>query len=47
VSAADELATLDRGVIDAGVTAAEAVARVEALENQVAFLNARIAAIFS
>jgi hypothetical protein len=41
-----DLAALDRGLIDAGVTAAEAVARVEALERQVEHLTARVAAIF-
>jgi hypothetical protein len=37
---------LDRGVIDAGLTAAEAVARVERLEMRVARLEARERAMY-
>lgn len=50
---ADGLAALDRGVIDAGLTAAEAVARVEQLEKaraeqdiRIGLLEDRLTALF-
>jgi hypothetical protein len=40
-----ELDALDRGVIEAGVTAAEALSRVAALERQVAALSRALALV--
>ena len=41
-----DLDALDRGVIEAGLTAAQALARVEALEARVAALSAGLCAAF-